>query len=284
MMAEQMTHRYRRILLQIDAATHCRDTIGTAMDIAARLNGEVKGVFIQDRNLAVAGTLGFVREIRLSSPAGHSLETLTVEAQLRAMARSVQRQLEREAVRRKMTVGFRAISSDAQTEEEEIRDADLVIVESTGRLHSRNFRGHLTTRLSLIGLVRPTLFLKGSKRLAPEVAVVCDTPDAAERGVVAATNLLSRAPEHIALVPFNLNAQEQRELSGIAENINKDLAGDAPKNVCEVQSVVTDGRGLVENLAPVECIVVITVGGPFLGDPMNLEPLFVSRHPLLCIQ
>ncbi|WP_340151147.1 hypothetical protein [uncultured Sneathiella sp.] len=271
-------------MLQIDAATHCRETIGTAIDIAARLNGEVKGVFIQDRNLAAAGTLGFVREIRLSSPTGHSLDTLTVEAQLRAMARSVQRQLEKEAGRRRITVGFRTISGGTQTEEDEFQDADLVIVESTGRLHSRNFRGHLTTRLSMIGLIRPTLFLKGSKRLAPEVAVVCDTLDAAERGVLAATNLLGRAPEYIAFVPFNLSAEEQRELSSIAENINIHAAGDAPKDICEVQSAVTDGRGLIENLPSIECIVMITVGGPFLADPANWEPLFVSRHPLLCIQ
>tara|TARA_R110001599_G_scaffold18763_5_gene72635 strand:+ start:4567 stop:5418 length:852 start_codon:yes stop_codon:yes gene_type:complete len=283
-MSELMTHTYRRILLQIDAATHCRETIGTAMDIAARLDGKLTGIFIQDSNLAAAGTLGFVREFRLSSPIGHSLDTLTVEAQLRAMARSVQRQLEREGGRRKISVGFRAIRSDVQTEEDELQDADLVIVESTGRLHSRNFRGHLTTRLSMVGLLRPTLFLKGSKSLAPEVAVVCDTLDAAQRGMRAASNLLGGSSAHVTLVPFNLSTEDEKELSRMGETLNADPSENATGGVYVAQFAATDGVELIKSLSSTECIVVMTAGGPFMEDPGNLEPLFVSRHPLLCIQ
>ena len=283
-MAERATRRYRRVLLQIDAATHCRETMEAAIDIAARLDCELQGMFIEDSNLATVGTLDFIREFRLSSPIGHSLDRLTLEAQLRAMARSVQRQLERAGGRRKITVGFRAIRDDTQREEEELQDADLVIVESTGRLHSRIFQRHIASRHSMVGLLRPTLFLKGGKSLAPEVAIICDSLNTVKKGVGAAFNLLGAPPGNITFIPFNLGDKEQEELTQIAAQSTKDSSDPAAGGIHVALSVAADGRKFMESLSPADCVVVMMAGGPFLEEPANLEPLFTSRHPLLFVQ
>ena len=214
-MSERPVRKYRRILLQIDAASHCRETMGAALDIAARLGGELHGVFIEDSDLVTVSELGFVQEFRLSSPVAHQLDRVTLEAQLRAMSRSVQRHLEREARRRKIVIGFRAVRGAGwPSEEKDLDDADLVIIESTGRLHSRNFRARLSSRGMLTRMPRPTLLLKGAKHLTAEALIICDSLVAAEQGVRAVTSLLSIPLSHITLLPFDL---DEAALAGVVE-------------------------------------------------------------------
>ncbi|MZR30098.1 universal stress protein [Sneathiella litorea] len=286
-MAEPSSRKYRRVLLQIDAATLCQDTVGAAVEIAARLGGELHGLFIEDTDLVAVGELEFIHEFRLSSPTAHPLDLLTLESQLRAMARSVRRQLERAGNRQKVTIGFRSVRGDTwRTEEETSNDADLVIIESTGRLHSRTYRGHRTNRRSAVANLCPTLLLKGGKRLTSFVTVICDSVEAAKLGVRTVTTLLGVKPENITLLPYALNDQECQELREIIEQFAEETmkTAEGRTQIKIGPNVAEDGARVMRFLSPDDCVVVLKTGGIFLENPAHLESLIVSRHPLLFVQ
>ncbi len=286
MMVESST-RHRRVLLQIDAATHCEETVGAAIDIAARLGGELHGLFIEDADLVTVGDLDFIREFRFSSPVAHQLDRLTLEGQLRAMARSIQRQLERAGSRRKVTVGFRAVRGDLwRLEKETHDDADLVIIESTGRLHSRNYRGQLVTRRGVLAVKCPTLLLKGGQRLAPYVTIICDSVDSVDHGLQAVRALLGAQWKSITLLPFCLTEQEQAEILRIATKLSEasDQATNENDRIHMMDPVNDDGNNVLNILTPDNCVVVMKTGGKFMNNSAQLEPLLTSRHPLFFIQ
>lgn len=280
-MSDTPARKYRRILLQIDAATHCRETMGAAIDIAVRLDGELQGVFIEDSDLVTLSDLGFVREYRLSSRVAHQMDRDTMETQLRAMARSVQRQFEHAARQRKIAVGFRAVRGTGGTSEErDIDDADLVIIESTGRLHARNFREQLTNRSALTGMLRPTLLLKGAKRLSTEALIICDSLNAAAQGVQAVTTLLSIPHAKITLLPFGLDDNVLASLMEFGKSGKEE--GEAGMRLMSPLSVANNP--LLGPIITRENLVVMKAGGAFLQDAANLEPLLTSRHPLLFLR
>lgn len=279
-MAELAPPKYRRVLLQIDAATHCRETVGAAIEITARLGGELRGIFIEDSDLFTVGELDFIREFRLSSPIAHHLDRLTLEAQLRAMARSVKRQLEQAARHRKITVGFRALRGEGwRGDVGEWGDADLVILECTGRLHARNFRGRLSSREAITELLHPTLLLKGAKSLRADVTVICDSLTAAKQGILAAVTLLGAPAGKITLLPVGLNDEDCAELTMIAQQYSGEKQG-TPR----VAPVMAAGPEVIEAISPIDCTVVMRVGGAFLEDPAHQEALLISRHPLLFVR
>jgi nucleotide-binding universal stress UspA family protein len=287
MMAEPLSRKYRRVLLQIDMATHCHETVGAAIDITARLGGELQGIFIEDSDLLAVGELDFIHEFRLSSPTGHQLDRLTIEGQLRAMARSVQRQMERAASRRKITVGFRSIRGDIiRSGKEPFEDADLVIIESTGRLHRRSFRERVSGRSRVLAATRPTLLLKGGQKLAPYVTIICDSVEAADHGLQAVATLLITPLENITLLPYRVSEEDRETISKFVEKFsaisNKVSEGKSGVNL--IPTIVENEAQLQSLLFPDDCVVVMKTGGAILSNPALLDPLIIGPHPLLFIQ
>ena len=286
-MAEPSTRRYRRVLLQIDAATHCEETVGAAIDITARLGGELHGIFIEDADLLTVGEFDFIREIRLSSPTAHQLDRLTLEGQLRAMARSVQRQLERAASRRKVAVGFRSIRGDLlRAEEEPFVNADLVIIESTGRLHSRSYRGRLTGRRGGFASTRPTLLLKGGQQLAPYVTIISDSVEAAGHGLSSVNALLGTPSQNITMLPYGVSERELTEIVNLAEKFSANAGemSDSKGQIKIVSVVAGDETRILDMLSPENCVVAIKTDGVVMNNPVQLDPIIISRHPVLFFQ
>lgn len=285
-MTEPSPPKYHRVLLQIDAATHCQETVGAAIDITARLGGELHGIFIEDADLITVGEFDFIREFRLSSPTAHQLDRLTLKGQLRAMARSVQRQLERAGSRRKVTVGFRSVREDVwRNEGETLVDADLIIIESTNRLKSRGYRGQRSNRRAL-ATMRPTLLLKGGGRLVPYVTVICDSVDAADHGMRVARALLGASLKNITLLPYRVTERVYGEILNFEQEFSKsaDQATEGSGRVHVAPLAAESDNSIMSMLAPENGVVVLKTGGALMNNPTELESLIISQHPLLFVQ
>ncbi|MCF8465937.1 MAG: hypothetical protein K9G33_00900 [Sneathiella sp.] len=280
-MVDMVVQKYHRVLLQMDAATHCRETMAAAIEIAARLGVGLQGIFIEDSDLVTVGELDFIREFRLSSPIARNLDKLTLDAQLRAMASSVRRQLERAGSRRKVTVGFHAVSGDLWLEQEKsMPETDLIIIEGTGRLHSRLYRTRSSKRSALQNIMRPTLLLKGGKSLTKKFVVVCDSVDAARKGLQAALALSGTGEKEIMLLPYGMAAEDAKKLATDIEDINPK----EEKGIKIAPIVVQDVASVLQSIHPADCILVITEWGQFFNLNLNAERLLESRHPLLLLQ
>ena len=272
--------RSRKVLLQMDTSSHCRETLDAAIDIAAHLRAELHGIFVEDSDLISVGGLDFVREFSLSSPTARALDKGTLDAQMKALAGSARRRLEHAGTLRKVVVGFHTVRGDFQNEMVNAsKNADLVIIEGTGRLHARYYRAGLPGRTSVRRTLRTTLLLKGGRPLAKQFTIVCDSVETARKCLQAALSLPPDDGHEFTLLPSAAS-------TGEAEKIAAALVDSIEESGHQLRIAPPIGLradAILERLGPPDSLLVIADDGPLLRDEKNAHALFESRHPLLLV-
>jgi nucleotide-binding universal stress UspA family protein len=272
--------RFRRVLLQMDTSTHCRETLDVAIDIAAHLRADLHGIFVEDSDLISVGGLDFVREFSLSSPTARTLDNRTLDLQLKALASSARRRLEQAGSRRKVTVGFHTVRGDVQKEvANATQDADLIIVEGTGRLHARFFGTQRPGPNKIRGRLRPTLLLKGGKPLTKQFTIISDSVETARKCLEAAATLTPDDGHEFALLPCATTAADAESLTAALQG----AIGDAGHHMRIAAPVALQAGAILRRLGTPGSLLVVADDGPLLKDEANARLLFESRHPLLLV-
>ncbi len=271
---------YRRIVLQIDSSSHCRDTLQTATDIAALLGAELSGVFIEDQNVLSVGKLDFVREVSLSSRGARSIDSLTLETQLKAMANSARRQLQEVAKRRQVNVEFQTIREvfDAKFKDM-LAKSDLVITEGTGRSHGRfPSAAHFTDRLPRMS-DRPTLYLKGGQSLARCFVLLCESAASADKLFPVALSLTGHNDQELLLIPCVEKDPDGISLQDHLKKLSETYEGDSQV----IPPIPQETDQILKWLGNRNCLLVVDADGPLLQSPENRKDLAMSRFPLLIV-
>ena len=124
----------KQILVALDGSPSSISALEKGVELAARLNAELVGLFVEDINLLRATQLPFAQEISLFHSGLRRLEALDLERQLRAQADRVRRIMERMSSAKKVPTIFRTARGSVT---EEIlnagKDADLLVLGKTGR-------------------------------------------------------------------------------------------------------------------------------------------------------
>lgn len=124
----------RRILVALDASSSCVEGLKTAADIAARLNAELAGLFVEDIDLLRAVEFPFARECGYLGPGVRRVEPHQLEGQLRAQAERMRKILETVATERQLAWNFRIIRGSVAKELLSAgTDVDLIIMGRSGR-------------------------------------------------------------------------------------------------------------------------------------------------------
>lgn len=106
----------RRIAVALDASPSSQHSLGLIAAIAAALDAELEGIFVEDTELLRTAGLPFLREIRLASLCESVLDAERLGRELRAAARRVRAQLERSATERGLAWSFRVWRGDLEAE------------------------------------------------------------------------------------------------------------------------------------------------------------------------
>jgi hypothetical protein len=119
----------RRILLAFDAVAHSPTALESVVALAARLDAELLGLFIEDINLLRFAGLPFAREIGLTSATARPLRNPDMERALRVQAARAEAALAREAGRLKLRWSFRVARGQLVTQVVEAAlETDLVAI------------------------------------------------------------------------------------------------------------------------------------------------------------
>ncbi|EGV16593.1 universal stress protein [Thiocapsa marina] len=116
MSTEASSGRIRRIAVALDASPHSLQGLTLAAGIAAALDAELEGVFVEDTELLRLAGLPFLRELRLATLCESALDAERLERELRAAARGVRERLERTAVELGVNWSFRVWRGDLEAE------------------------------------------------------------------------------------------------------------------------------------------------------------------------
>lgn len=280
MKAAERESSIRRILVALDASPHSLAALEAGAALAARLQAELLGLFVEDINLLRFAALPFAREVGLFSATLRRLESREVEWQLRAQAERARRALTLIAGQSQLRASFRVARGPVAAQVlAAAAEADLVTLGRVGWSAAAPGRLGSTVRAVLASAQRPVLILQHGVRLQPSVLVVYDGSPAARAALAVAVHLV-RADDHrlsILIVADTPDEAQRRQAEaddwlrarGLAAHsrwlgqVNvRGLAGAARR---EGRSVVVlpgeilplEGEGLSQLLKEVDCSVLL---------------------------
>mgnify|MGYP006290092847 CR=1 FL=1 len=201
----------RRILVALDASADSLAGLEAAAQLAAEVEAEIAGLFVEEADLLRVGRLPGTREIPLFAEEPRTLEAGDLERQLRGQARTAQDALRSVAERLKVRWSFRTVRGDVATELAEAAvGADLLTVGATGRSLSRPPGSTVRALLGRAG--PPVLVLRQGARLGRVIHVLHDGSAAAWEAVRTAAELGRREGGRLDVLLAVEDADEAREL------------------------------------------------------------------------
>jgi len=179
----------RRILVALDASTHSLAALATAVELAAAMEAELEGLFVEDVNLLRLADLPFAREVRHTASL-ESLDSPSMERALRAQAAQAREALAAAAGRAQVQWSFRVARGHvAQEVLAAAARADLVTLGKQGR--SRSPRARLGSTALRVVLDAPGALLLVEHGVPPRQPVLAlyDGSEGAEGALDAAARL-----------------------------------------------------------------------------------------------
>ncbi len=189
MSAEDDEAAIRRILIALDASPASMAALEAAAELAARLDAELLGLFVEDIDLLRLSELPFARQVGVHSASISQISREQVEQQLRAQANLGRRALAELALRSNLRTEFRVARGSITTELlQAALDTDLVILGKAGWSHRQKLGS--TARTMIKRSPGHTMFLQHGAHIAHAVGVIYDGSVLAARALGLAASLL----------------------------------------------------------------------------------------------
>ena len=182
--------KLQRILLPLDVSRDSLAALQTALDLAAALNGEVSGLFVEDMRLVSAAGLPFAREIGSRSGISRNIGSEDIEHRFRAVAGKARAALSESAGRQNVRSSFRTRRGDIATEIlTASSEADLIVLGKAG-WSGGTFHKAGDTCVSILTQSRvPVLVVESGSQLSPPIVVADDRTPGAQRAVETAKEI-----------------------------------------------------------------------------------------------
>jgi nucleotide-binding universal stress UspA family protein len=157
----------RRILVALDASPGSMEALRAAVDLAARTEAELHGLFVEDVGVLRLASAPFAREMFVSTATEAPVTQSSMEVSLRSQSRRIERELAAVADRAHVTWRFRSVRGSV-TEEilAAAAGADLIAIGNIGWSIGALPRFGSTARQLLASSV-PVLLLPGNPPAAP---------------------------------------------------------------------------------------------------------------------
>jgi nucleotide-binding universal stress UspA family protein len=237
-------------------------SLKAAAELAARMNAELIGIFVEDINLLRVADLPFGQEIRLYSAQPESMSTTELERLLRMQARQAETSLQREAEIFRVHHTFNVRRGIVPREVlAAALEADLLVLGRSGRSPTCRKGLGSTARSAIAGSAKNVLLMRtGFSAEHEAVLVLYDGSEASKTAVAIALNLIRPGNIlHILILPQN---------EGSGKEMEKEISRSIPAGQLRVEyhllPPVTDTRILVRYIRLADSGLLV------LSDRMNL--------------
>lgn len=287
MSEERRALSIERILVAVDASPHSLAALEAAVDLAARFEAELAGLFVEDENLLRLADLPFVTEIGMFTATRRRIDSEELERQMRVQRRRVRRVFtlttERAQVRRSFRVVRGTVLSEVLTAASE---ADVLVLGQAGWSLLRRGQLGSTVRGILPERFGLALIMKEGTCLGLPLAVVYDGSPAADRALIAADTLRQQSEDDQALAKrmlVLLLAEDPRRAHALEEQAASRLAD--RDTVARYRSLTsTNVLWLADILQAEGCgMLVLPAGGSALEDKVLVALLEHLDLPALLV-
>lgn len=196
---EQLPSTPVRILVALDASATSRAALRAAAHLAAAMQAELLGLFVEDRRLLQLCDSPFCREVGFYTAAVRPLESQRIERQLRVLAEELRRTLARVAGESQVRWSFQV--RRGEIEAELLNEAADALLLSLGRTSWLARQGLGSTARTIIQQARrPLLLLGGQDQLTYPLTLVYNGSPSSERALALAAQLSRQANQPLRVL------------------------------------------------------------------------------------
>ncbi|MCC6165822.1 MAG: universal stress protein [Caldilineaceae bacterium] len=197
-----MPEPVERIVVALDASPQSVAALKAAAELAALMQAELEGLFIEDINLLYLCGLPFGHEIGSYTAKLRRLDNAGMERQLRVLAATIQQVMERVAAQTPVRWSFQVRRGPVV--QELLAAAQSAALMSMGRAGRVRRRGIGSTAQSLVSQTqRPLLILGEGSGLEYPLTVVYTGTAAAQRALELALRLVRHEPSRLRVVVWD---------------------------------------------------------------------------------
>jgi len=223
-MSEQEVRLLRRILVALDASHHSLAALEAAAELAASLEAELQGLFVEDINLLRAAGSPVAREVRYPYVTGGRMDRARMERELRAQATQAQRALMATCQRRQIRWSFRVVRGDVTAEVlEAASEADLLTLGRASRPLMQRIRLGSTARAAATRSPRSVLLIQRDVVVRPPVMVVYEDSRAARQALWMAAHLAQKQEKYLGVL---ILVRPQDDVQRLQNQISNWLRGE----------------------------------------------------------
>ena len=193
MTEDPLRSHIRRILVALDASSGSLAALEGAAILAARLNAELLGLFVEDEDLLRLAALPFAEEVEVHSATTRPLTAETMEQRMRAQARRAAEALSLAAHRHRVRWEFRVVRGAVTREVlAAMGDADFAALGGIGGRATRSGRLGDTALEAILRGERSVLLLAPGGTIREPIAVVYGDRAEARQALDIAARLAKR--------------------------------------------------------------------------------------------
>lgn len=225
-----------RILVPLDASENSLAALETAAELAAALEAELEGLFVEDIHVLQLCEFPFAREVSLLGPAFRRVDRAETERQLRIQAQRLQRIVARVAGRYQVPWKFRVARGGVPAEVlAAAEQADLTILGRSGWSMSGKQRVGSTVRTVVSQGRGMTLIIRQGMHFHPPVQVLFTGSQLSEKALALAMDLSGKKGLPVVVL---ISADEPGLHKQLQERAEKLIAGHAGQATLHVMPQV----------------------------------------------
>jgi nucleotide-binding universal stress UspA family protein len=191
----------RRLLVALDASRHSLAALDVSVCLAARLDAELAGLFVEDEDLLRWSRLPIGRAVDPSSATARHVDATAVEQELSAQAERARQALEAAAGRERVRWSFRvARGRVGRSLDEASREADLLALGRSSWAQAKGGPLGSTARFVVSESSARILLVAEGEHLADPVAVLYADAAEGERAFEVAASLARRDGGRVVLL------------------------------------------------------------------------------------
>ncbi len=174
-MTPNSEQRIRRILVALDTSSYSLAALEAASELAAALEAELTGLFVEDADLLRLAHIPCARELLYAGQTEEEVDARAMERALKAEAEQIRRSLQAVAGRKQLQWSFHVVRGQVQNEVlSAAEEADFVTMGQAGHRPGSRTRVGSTARAVMLRSSRTVAFMQPGSRLARPVVVLFD--------------------------------------------------------------------------------------------------------------
>jgi nucleotide-binding universal stress UspA family protein len=203
----------RRILVALDASPSSLAALRGAVVLAARMEAELLGLFVEDVDLLRLSDSPYAREILYPTAKEIPLDRASMERKLRAQAEQAREALATAAKRAQVEWSFRIVRGEVSSEVlAAAAGADLLALGRRGWSFSQKLRFGSTALAVLSGEMPALLLSESGMNLSLPVLACYDGSAAAQRGLLLAADLARTGSNQLVVLLLGEDRESARLL------------------------------------------------------------------------